>query len=295
MSLVSLTQININCRRLAETSGEPLTCQPVADGVASKGKPRLDDLSRDDWRIGGHERQACAAAWSAATNPGISMSFNRSTLKLAALLVALVASGCATTQRGATEWDGLVRQPGTRLDAVFVRPDAEIPAYRNILLKPAEVRFARNWDPNRGGRSAVGRLNAADMAPIQADLATMFHDIFREVLTAGGYQLVTETGPDTLVVIPAIIDLYITAPDTMTAGRSRTYTANSGRMTLVLELRDSVTGESLARVVDTRSGRSFGTMQITNRVTNNADARRAIRIWARALRGGLDSLHKGAN
>jgi len=157
MSLVKLTQINVNCRRLAETSGEPLTSQPVADGVDSKGKPRLDDLSRDGCRNGGHERQACAAAWSAATNPGISMSINRSTLKLAALLVALVASDCATTQRGPAEWDGLVRQPGTRLDAVFIRPDAEISAYRNILLKPAEVRFARNWDPNRGAaaRSAV--------------------------------------------------------------------------------------------------------------------------------------------
>lgn len=213
----------------------------------------------------------------------------------ALLLMALTAGGCATTQRGPAEWDGLVRQPGTRLDAVFVKPDAEIPAYRNILLKPAEVRFARNWEPNRGGRSAVGRLNAADMAAIQADLATMFQDIFREELAAGGYELVTEAGPDTLIVIPAIVDLYITAPDTMTAGRSRTYTANSGRMTLVLELRDSVTGEVLARVVDTRSGRSSGMMQITNRVTNSADARRAIRTWAQALRGGLDRLYKGAD
>lgn len=211
------------------------------------------------------------------------------------LLIALTSGGCATTQRGPAEWDGLVRQPGTRLDAVFVKPDAEIPAYRNILLKPAEVRFARNWEPNRGGRSAVGRLNAADMAAIQADLATMFQDIFREELAAGGYELVTEAGPDTLIVIPAIVDLYITAPDTMTAGRSRTYTANSGRMTLVLELRDSVTGEVLARVVDTRSGRSSGMMQITNRVTNSADARRAIRTWAQALRGGLDRLYKGAD
>jgi len=224
------------------------------------------------------------------------MTTYRTTSTVAALLLfALAAGGCATTQRGPAEWDGLVRQQGTRLDAVFIKPDAEIPAYRNILLKPAEVRFARNWEPNRGGRSAVGRLNAADMASIQADLSTMFQDIFREELAAGGYQLVEEAGPDTLVVIPAIVDLYITAPDTMTAGRSRTYTANSGRMTLVLELRDSVTGEVLARVVDTRSGRNSGMMQITNRVTNSADARRAIRTWAQALRGGLDRLYKGGD
>lgn len=224
------------------------------------------------------------------------MTRNRSTSTVAALLLlALSAGGCATTQRGPAEWDGLVRQQGTRLDAVFVKPDAEIPAYRNILLKPAEVRFARNWEPNRGGRSAVGRLDASDVAAIQADLATMLQDIFREELAAGGYQLVDEAGPDTLIVIPAIVDLYITAPDTMTAGRSRTYTANSGRMTLVLELRDSVTGEVLARVVDTRSGRNSGMLQITNRVTNTADARRALRTWAQALRGGLDRLYKGGD
>jgi len=221
------------------------------------------------------------------------MSMKRSTLGLVALLATLAFTGCATTQRGPSEWDGLVRLPGTRLNAVFVKPDAEIPAYRNIWLKPAEVSFARNFEPNRGGRSSLNRLDAGDMAAIQSGVASLLDEIFREELTAGGYQFVTEAGPDTLIVVPAIVDLYVTAPDTMTAGRSRTYTANSGRMTLVLELRDSLTGEVLARVVDSRSGRGTGMMTVTNRVTNTADARRAIRVWAQALRSGLDSLYKG--
>lgn len=220
------------------------------------------------------------------------MSRQYRVLSLAAALVALVVAGCATTQRGPEEWDGLVRQPNTRLDQVFLRPDAEIPTYRNIVLAPVEVQFARNWDPNRGGRSLSRRLDPSDIAAIKDNLATMFQDIFREELTAGGYQIVGEPGPDTLLVVPAIVNLYITAPDTMSPGRSRTYTANSGRMTLVLELRDSVTGETLARVVDTRSGRGSGTMTITNRVTNTADARRAIRVWAQALTNGLNSLYK---
>jgi len=214
-------------------------------------------------------------------------------LPFVAALAAIVIAGCATTQRGPAEWDGLVRQPNTRLDAVFLRPDAEIPSYTSIILAPATVQFARNWDPNRGGRNMSRRLDAGDITAIKESLATMLGDTFREELAAGGYQVVTEPGPDTLLVIPAIVDLYITAPDTMTAGRSRTYTANSGRMTLVLELRDSVTGETLARVVDGQSGRNIGIMTITNRTTNTADARRAIRTWAQALRNGLDSLHKG--
>jgi hypothetical protein len=212
---------------------------------------------------------------------------------LAAALVALALTGCASTQRGPAEWDGLVRQPNTRLDAVFLRPDAEIPSYANIILAPAAVQLARNWDPNRGGRSMSRRLDTADVVAIKDGLATLVDDIFREELKAGGYQIVTEPGPDTLLVVPAIIDLYVTAPDTMSPGRSRTYTANSGRMTLVLEVRDSVTGETLARVVDGRSGRTSGVMTVTNRVTNTADARRIIRIWAQALRSGLDSLYKG--
>ena len=42
-----------------------------------------------------------------------------------------------------------------------------------------------------------------------------------------------------------------------------------------------------------RRGRNIGIMTITNRATNTADAQRAIRTWARALRSGLDGLHKG--
>ena len=216
----------------------------------------------------------------------------RTLLPLLLVLCATTLAGCAST-RNATpeEWDGLVRQSGTRLGAVFVRPDAEIVGYRSVKIDPVEVSFARNWDPNRGGRSQLSRLNADDMAAIQAGVADLFRETFRAELERGGYQLVDVAGPDTLRVTAAIVDLYISAPDTMAAGRSRTYTANAGRMTLVAELRDSMTGELLARAVDARGARSSGTWQVTNRVTNTADARRAMGIWATALRQALDEMY----
>jgi hypothetical protein len=224
------------------------------------------------------------------------MTRTRVTLPLLFVVFATMLAGCASTRTaGPQEWDGLVRKQGTRLNAVFVKPDAELPAYRNVLLDPVQVSFARNWEPNRGGRGAGTRLNAADLRGIQESLAETFREVFRAELARGGYQLVDEPGPDTLRLTAAIIDLYITAPDTMSAGRSRTYTANSGRMTLVAELRDSVTGEILARAVDTRSGRTTGLMTVTNSVTNTADARRAIGVWATALRNGLDELYGRAN
>jgi hypothetical protein len=73
-------------------------------------------------------------------------------------------------------------------------------------------------------------------------------------------------------------------------GTTRTYTASAGRMTLVMELRDSVSGELLARAVDRRSSRDTDVWTISNRMTNTAEARRAFRAWAAALRQGLDEL-----
>jgi Protein of unknown function (DUF3313) len=220
--------------------------------------------------------------------------YSRRFLPAVLLTCAAVLAGCATTT-SKEEWDGLVRQPGTRLDAVFVRPDAEVAGYRNVMLDPVEVRFARNWEPNRGGRSGLSRLDAGDLAAIQSSLAELFRETVRAELARGGYQLVDTPGPDTLRVTAAIVDLYITAPDTMSAGRSRTYTANSGRMTLVAELRDSMTGEILARAVDGRSGRGTGSWTVSNRVTNTADARRAIGVWATALRRALDDMYGRAS
>ncbi len=225
------------------------------------------------------------------------MSGKQMKFPLVLVLGAALLAGCASTgQSSKTEWDGLVRQPNSRLNAVFVRPDAEaeIVAFRSVLLDPVSVSFARDFDPNRRTRSPAQRLNSEDLTAIKDNLSTLVREVVRDELASGGYELVEQPGPETLRVTAAIVDLFISAPDTMTAGRSRTYTASSGRMTLVVELRDSVTGELLARAVDTRTGRGAGTFTVANRVTNTADARRAIRVWASALRQALDDLYKRA-
>ena len=211
-------------------------------------------------------------------------------LPLVLAVGATVLSGCASTDT-VTEWDGLVRKPNTRLNAVFVKPDAQVVAYRSVMLDPLQVSFDGNWDPNRGTRSMSARLNADDVAAIKNDLSELFREIFRDELARGGYQLVDQPGAETLRVTPAIINLFINAPDTSAPGRTRTYTADSGRMTLVVELRDSETNTLLARAVDTQTGRNAGMWTITNRVTNTADARRAIGVWASALRRSLDELY----
>lgn len=211
------------------------------------------------------------------------------------ILISVLFAGCASTRpQPAAEWDGLVLQPDSRLRAVWVRPNAAVVAYTSVQIQPVSVNFAQNWDPNRNRRSVGSRLDSDDLAAIQQGLADMFQEVFRAELGRGGFTVVDTAGPDTLRINAAIVDLNISAPDVASAGRTRTYTANSGSMTLVLEARDSVSGEILGRAIDPRSGRNSGVMSITNRATNTADARRAISVWARALREALEELRDSA-
>ena len=64
---------------------------------------------------------------------------------------------------------------------------------------------------------------------------------------------------------------------------------SAGAATALIELYDSVSGDILVRAIDRRSARNFGAGFSANNVTNSAEARRIIRIWAVALREALDN------
>ncbi len=186
------------------------------------------------------------------------------------------------------EWDGLVRVSSKQLDHLYKLPEADFSGYKRVRLDPIEVEFDKSWKPNASERSPSRRLNKDDIEKIKQALAEEFRKVFTEELTKNGYQVVNEDDDDVLRVSAAIANLYITAPEKMSAGRSRTYTTSAGHMTLVAELRDSVTGKLMARAVDSVQGRDTGNFQITSSVTNMSSARTALSKWARILRQGLD-------
>jgi hypothetical protein len=186
------------------------------------------------------------------------------------------------------EWDGLVRVEHKQLDHFYVLPGASLEGYKRIRLDPAQVEFDKNWKPNENERSPGRRLSKDDFEKIKSTMSSEFTKVFKEELAESGYVLWPEDGEDVLRVTPAIVNLYITAPDKKTAGRSRTYITSSGHMTLVAELRDSVTGQLLARAVDNVQGRDTGNLQWSTSASNLGDAREALKKWADVLRKGLD-------
>jgi hypothetical protein len=212
----------------------------------------------------------------------------------AGLAVVLLTATAAMADKPPQSWDGLELTKRKGLDLVYIRPDVQFKAYKDVMIDRLEVAFDKNWDPNRNVRGTSGRLSTEDMQRIKDNMATEFQKVFVEELGKGGYAVVDKMGDDTLRVSPGLANVYINAPDTSmsTPGRSTTYTTQgAGRMTLVMELRDAPTGQLLARVIDTKAGTDTGWAQVTNSVTNSADFRRAVRAWAQRLVKGLDTVN----
>jgi hypothetical protein len=180
-------------------------------------------------------------------------------------------------------FDGLVVVEGSRVYRAYIDPDADFSVFERVAILDTHVAFRSNWQRDVN-RSRSRNVRASDMERIKEDVAGLFKDVFTEQLEAAGFEVVNYAGEDVLVLRPAIVDLDITAPDTRSAGRSRTYTANSGAATLYIELFDSLSGAIIGRAADRRGGgRAGGFATVSNRVTNRADARREFRVWADKL------------
>jgi Protein of unknown function (DUF3313) len=210
-------------------------------------------------------------------------------LCLALALSQVQAAGNKQVE-AAMSHDGLSKISIRGIDLVYARPGATLAGYKSVKLDPVEVAFDKNWDPRRSGSSF--RLDAADRESIRTGVARIVFDEFvRELQSRNAFPVVTESGPDVLRVKINIVDLYVTAPDTMSAGRTRTYVMSAGQMTLVAELYDSESGQVLARAVDTREARNTGRLQLSSSVVNAAEARDIASAWARILHNALDKAH----
>jgi hypothetical protein len=206
-------------------------------------------------------------------------------------VTALAACATPSSKKPPAEWDGLERRDVKGIDNVYVRPNVQFPPYKSVMLDPLQVAFDKSWDPN-DTRDLSRHIDAEDIEKIKNELARLFRESFAHELEKNGYPLVDQPRDDTMRVMPAIMNLYINAPDVMAPGRSRTYTTEAGRMTLVMEIRDGPTGQILARVVDARTaGGMGGHMTWTNSATNRADAQVVLDDWAKRLRLALDKLN----
>ncbi len=198
------------------------------------------------------------------------------------VLMLVPILGSAEEEEQKVSFDGLVAIEESNVHMAYIDPNADFSVFQRVAILEPHVAFRSNWrrDVNR---SRSRNVRASDVERIKEDVAGIFKDVFTEQLEAAGFEVVNYADEDVLILRPAILDLDITAPDTRSAGRSRTYTAGSGAATLYLELFDSLSGAIIGRAVDRRAARSGTFATVSNRVTNRADARREFRVWADKL------------
>ncbi len=191
--------------------------------------------------------------------------------------------------------DGLVRVDNAVVPVAYRKPDADLRPYTRVLLDPVEVAYQK--DPGNRRRSTMGggQQNFALTPRQMENFRGWFHEAVVEALTGdGGYELVTEPGPDVLRVSASLIDLVVRVP-TETAGRQDVYTRSYGLVSLIVELRDSQSGEILVRAADRRDPTRNTDVRLAevNPTFVRADVQGMFRHWADLLRERLDGLREG--
>ena len=208
-----------------------------------------------------------------------------------AMAILMVVVGAASAAKAPTSWDGLVQVKSKRLDLVYLQPGADFRAYNKVMIEPTEVAFAKDWqrDYNRSTRSLSSRVSDKDMQDTISQAVKAADGIFANAWTKGGYAVVNAPGPDVMRVKTGVVNVWVTAPDQPTAGRSYSFSQEADQATLFVEARDSMTGALLGRAVDQRIvGDNFTTWRTS--VSNRGDFREQVEQWATISVRGMSEL-----
>ena len=150
------------------------------------------------------------------------------TSRISLAIIALVACISTTSpvlakkNLPAINDEGMELVKDSELATVYADPGADLSIYKRIWLKDATVAFKKNWKRDQN-RSYSFKVRDSDMEKIQNDVATVFREVFTQELLDGGYVLAQETGEDVLIVVPAIVDLDVIAPDIQGSTRVNSY------------------------------------------------------------------------
>lgn len=190
-------------------------------------------------------------------------------------------------------FDGLVRVQKSVVDAAWVKPTLDLTPYKKLMVVSQGVSFRKlepvsEFQARKESRFPVKEENKARLS---RELKTAFET---ELGKLERYEIVNKPGPDVLLLVGAVIDVVSNIPpdvDSARFGRGGVYLTSVGDATLVIELRDSESGEILARAADRRAAESPFAFEV-NDVTAWAEVRRLASLWATQLRRRLEEIEK---
>lgn len=194
-----------------------------------------------------------------------------------------------TSSEAEMTFDGLFPVTGGTADAAWARPGADVSLYSKIMLQGVGIEYRPGGESGKlyHARSSADHFKLTDTQ--KSKLVGVFREAFLDELgESEHFTIVDEPGPDVLLIRGGLTDVVSYVPPER-VGRSEVFLSTVGEATIVLEIRDSVSEAVIARAVDRRAAENSVGFTRSNRVSNQAEVRRLVKVWARLLRERLDS------
>lgn len=203
-------------------------------------------------------------------------------MNLQALFIVCVAAiaGAAFAAEPQAANEGLVAVQSRNLDELYLRPNADLAAYRKVLIDPVRAEVRSDWQKNLNTTRNVSRwVGPEDAKRMAAEAAASLEGTIAQTYKARGYEIAAAPEPGVLRLSASIADLYVNAPDRYSPWTTKTFTRDAGQATLVLEARDAVSGSLLARAVHRGTAREISRINAASDVTNRFWFDTLFRRW----------------
>jgi hypothetical protein len=207
---------------------------------------------------------------------------------LTALVSALLlgALGCAGDGGGIRvgserSFDGLVRVKNPGFSAAWVREDFDLSGYSKVMLEGAGIEY----QPMASVGSVRQQFPLSETAIRR--IGEIMERAFRtEMARSTRFQLTEQPGPDVLLLWGGLLNVVSYVPPERT-GRDDVFLRRLGEATLVIELRDSESRATLARIMDRRALEPVSGSRADS-VNGLGEVRELANSWARLVRRRLD-------
>ena len=202
---------------------------------------------------------------------------------MAAMLLGTLAGCAADRKPEEVTPDGLVRVPSRAAGGVYRAPGAPFHQYKRFIVEPMTVDFIEDWQKKHK------EVSEREIQRMRDESRRNFLEEFTRVLIEeGGYTLADAPGEDVMLLAPALTELDVPAPENDMVD-TRMLSPRRPSMTLTGEMRDSLTGKLVGRVIVIEPGEHYGANELrpANRVTNAHELRLVFGKWVRMLREAL--------
>jgi hypothetical protein len=181
-------------------------------------------------------------------------------------LAAVLVAACTTTT-----YESFRPVQNPSVDIVYVGSNADFSGYRKLMVDEMGIFYPTRTTPS-----------GADIARVR----TAFQDAFRE--QTKGYEIVKRPAADVLKVRASLIDLRnATAADLPDISRDVNRILAPGKLTFMIEMSDSKSGDLLLRAADTEKSPQIDLPENAN--ADESEVNAAAQYWAVLFRNFLDT------